>query len=257
MNSLTTMPINKQAIAHAFGRAAKNYDNIALFQQQSGQHLFDCLSAMPGNTILDAGCGTGYFSKQWHLAGKQVIALDLSASMLAIAQQKQAAKSYVQADMECLPLAEESVDLCFSHLAIQWCSNLYTPLSELYRITKKGGVVAFSTLVDGSLHELQRCWQKVDNNRHINSFMTFAQIKQTCHGWPHSLEQRSWHVIYPSFACLLQSIKGIGATYLTDGRQQQGLMTKNQLAKLLDHYPHVDEQFPLTYQLVYGMLYRE
>ncbi|WP_238149073.1 hypothetical protein [Arsenophonus endosymbiont of Aleurodicus floccissimus] len=52
MTSLTTTPMNKQAIVHAFGRAAKNYDNIALFQQQSGQHLFDCLSAIPGNTVL-------------------------------------------------------------------------------------------------------------------------------------------------------------------------------------------------------------
>ncbi|MGP1953724.1 MAG: methyltransferase domain-containing protein, partial [Arsenophonus sp. NC-QC1-MAG3] len=120
--------MNKQAIAHAFGRAAKNYDNIALFQQQSGQHLFDSLSVMSGDTVLDAGCGTGYFSEQWQLAGKQVIALDLSASMLAIAKQKQAAMSYIQADMEYLPLADENIDLCFSHLAIQWCSNLSIPL---------------------------------------------------------------------------------------------------------------------------------
>ncbi|MGP1928921.1 MAG: malonyl-ACP O-methyltransferase BioC [Arsenophonus sp. NC-WZS1-MAG3] len=249
--------MNKQAIAHAFGRAAKNYDNIALFQQQSGQHLFDSLSLMSGNTVLDAGCGTGYFSEQWQLAGKQVIALDISASMLAIAKQKQAAMSYIQADMEYLPLADENIDLCFSHLAIQWCSNLSIPLTELYRITKKGGVVAFSTLVDGSLQELQQCWKKIDNNRHINSFMTFEQIKQTCRDWRHSLEQQSWHLIYPSFTCLLQSIKGIGATYITDGRQQRGLMTKNQLSKLIDHYPHINAQFPLTYQLVYGILYRE
>ncbi|MGP1958530.1 MAG: malonyl-ACP O-methyltransferase BioC [Arsenophonus sp. NC-CH8-MAG3] len=249
--------MNKQAIAHAFGRAAKNYDNIALFQQQSGQHLFNSLSMMSGNTVLDAGCGTGYFSDQWQLAGKQVIALDLSASMLAIAKQKQAAMSYIQADMECLPLADENIDLCFSHLAIQWCSNLSIPLSELYRITKKGGVVAFSTLVDGSLQELKQCWKKVDNNQHINSFMTFEQIKQTCRDWRHSLEQQSWHLIYPSLTCLLQSIKGIGATYITDGRQQRGLMTKKQLSKLVDHYPHINAQFPLTYQLVYGMLYRE
>lgn len=249
--------MNKQAIAHAFSRAAKNYDNIALFQQKSGQYLFDCLSAIPGNTVLDAGCGTGYFSKQLRLAGKQVIALDLSESMLAIAQQKQAANSYIQADMEHLPLAAKSVDLCFSHLAIQWCSNLSIPLNELYRITKKGGIVAFSTLVDGSLQELQQCWQKIDNNRHINSFMTVEQIRRTCCDWVHTIQQRSWHLTYPSLSCLLQSIKGIGATHLIDGRQQQGLMTKNQLTKLLNHYPHINERFPLTYQLVYGILYCE
>ncbi len=88
------MQMDKQAIAHAFGRAAKNYDNMALFQQKSGQYLFDSLRFIPGNIILDAGCGTGYFSKQWSSAGKQVIALDLSSSMLAIAEKKQTANIY-------------------------------------------------------------------------------------------------------------------------------------------------------------------
>ncbi|MGP1931329.1 MAG: malonyl-ACP O-methyltransferase BioC [Arsenophonus sp. ET-YP4-MAG3] len=257
MNSSTIISMNKQAIAHAFGRAAKNYDNIALFQQQSGQYLFDSLSLIQSNIILDAGCGTGYFSEQWQSVGKEVIALDLSASMLAIAQQKQTAKNYIQADMEYLPLANESIDLCFSHLAIQWCCNLYTPLSELYRITKKGGIIGFSTLLNGSLQELQQCLRKVNNNYRINSFITFEQIKKICSCWSYSLEPRSLHLTYSSFTSLLQSLKGIGATYLRNGRQQQGLMTKNYLTKLVDHYPHVNAQFPLTYQLVYGILYRE
>ncbi|WP_348666274.1 malonyl-ACP O-methyltransferase BioC [Arsenophonus symbiont of Ornithomya chloropus] len=257
MNSSKIIQMNKKAIAHAFGRAAKNYDDIAIFQQQSGQHLFDCVSTRPGDIVLDAGCGTGYFSDQWQLAGKYVIALDLSESMLSIAKKKQTAITYIQGDMEYLPLKNESVDLCFSHLAIQWCTNLYTPLSELYRITKKGGIVAFSTLVDGSLEELKQSWQKIDNDSHINSFMTFEQIKMVCKYWPHSLEQQSWQLTYPSFGSLLKSLKGIGATYVAKGRQDHGLMTKKRLAELFNHYPNNGHQFPLTYQLVFGILYCE
>ncbi|MGP1930082.1 MAG: malonyl-ACP O-methyltransferase BioC, partial [Arsenophonus sp. ET-DL12-MAG3] len=67
----------------------------------------------------------------------------------------------------------------------------------------------------------------------------------------------SSHLIYSSFSSLMQSLKGIGATYLIDGRQYQGLMTKNHLDKLINYYPYINEKFPLTYQLVYGMLYRE
>ncbi|WMY95776.1 MAG: malonyl-ACP O-methyltransferase BioC [Arsenophonus sp.] len=257
MNSSKIIQMNKKAIAHAFGRAAKNYDDIAIFQQQSGQHLFDCVSTRPGDIVLDAGCGTGYFSNQWQLAGKYVIALDLSESMLSFAKQKQTAINYIQGDMEYLPFKNESVDLCFSHLAIQWCTNLYTPLSELYRITKKGGIVAFSTLVDGSLEELKQSWQKVDNDTHINSFMTFEQIKMVCKYWPHSLEQQSWRLTYPSFECLLKSLKGIGATYLAKRRQDHGLMTKKRLTELINHYPNTGHHFPLTYQLVFGILYCE
>ncbi|WMY97245.1 MAG: malonyl-ACP O-methyltransferase BioC [Arsenophonus sp.] len=248
--------MNKKYIAHSFNRAAKKYDKIAIFQQKSGQHLFKLLSIIPGKTILDAGCGTGYFSYQWKLIGKKVIALDISSSMLKVAKKKGAANTYIQADMEMLPLKNESVDLCFSHLSIQWCDNLHHTLSELYRITKRGGVIAFSTLLEGSLNELKECWRKIDNNSHINSFMNIQDIKAICNIWKYKFEQQCWLTIYPSLITLLKSLKDIGATYLKKGRTH-GLMTKNKLNKLALYYPHIGHQFPLTYQLLFGILYRE
>ncbi len=48
-----------------------------------------------------------------------------------------------------LPLATATFDLAWSNLAVQWCGNLSTALRELYRVVRPGGVVAFTTLVQG------------------------------------------------------------------------------------------------------------
>lgn len=250
--------INKKKIANTFDRAANNYDKIAKFQQQTGNYLFNILLPfIKGEIVLDAGCGTGYFSKKWKLMGKKVIALDLSLLMLTNAKKKNTATSYIKGDIENLPIKDNSVDFCFSNLAIQWCNNTHKALSELYRITKKGGVIAFSTLADGSLKELKECCKKIDNKPHVNSFLTFKEIKKKCHHWRCFLKKKSWRLNYYSIYLLLQSLKGAGATYLLN-RKKHGLMTKNFINKIIDNYPIKEEnKFPLTYQVIFGILYRD
>lgn len=248
--------MNKRFIERSFSRAAKNYDIYSNFQKKSGKYLFKCLSVAQGKTILDAGCGTGYFSKKWKHFGKNVIALDISLNMLSIAQNKRSAMCYINGDIEFLPLKNESVDLCFSNLVIQWCSNMFIALSELNRITKNGGVIAFSTLADGSLKELKECLKKVNKKDYVNSFLTFEEIKDNCKQWNHSLEEKYWKFSFPSLKLLLNSIKCIGASYSLNKNKARGLMTKTYLSKLFDNYPIDDDEFPLTYRVVFGMLYK-
>lgn len=250
--------INKKKIANTFGRAANNYDKIAKFQREIGNYLFNILLPLvKGEIVLDAGCGTGYFSKKWKLIGKKVIALDLSLLMLINAKNKGTATSYIEGDIENLPIKDNSVDFCFSNLAIQWCNNIYIALKELYRITKKGGIIAFSTLADGSLKELKECYKKIDHKQHVNSFLTFKEIQKKCIHWRCALRKKSWHLNYYSINSLLQSLKGVGATYLFN-RKKHGLMTKNFIKKIIDNYPVKEEKkFPLTYQVIFGILYRD
>lgn len=74
-----------------------------------------------------------------------------------------------------LPLATATFDLAWSNLAVQWCGNLSTALRELYRVVRPKGVVAFTTLVQGSLPELHQAWQAVDERPHANRF--YRQMK--------------------------------------------------------------------------------
>lgn len=146
--------VNKQAVASAFSRAAGSYDAAAALQRDVGERLLGMGSSHPGEQLLDAGCGTGYFSRMWRERGKRVTALDLAPGMLDVARQRQAAHHYLLGDIEQVPLPDAAMDICFSSLVVQWCSDLPAALAELYRVTRPGGVILFSTLAAGSLQEL-------------------------------------------------------------------------------------------------------
>ena len=95
-------------------------------------------------------------SRYWREQGSEVSALDLSEQMLAEAQRQNAAHHYLLADIEAIPQNAATFDLAWSNLAVQWCSDLHGALSELCRVVRPGGTVAFSTLAHGSMPELRR-----------------------------------------------------------------------------------------------------
>lgn len=112
--------VNKQAVASAFSRAAGSYDAAAALQRDVGERLLGMGSAHPGERLLDAGCGTGYFSRLWRERGKQVTALDLAPGMLDVARQRQAAHHYLLGDIEQVPLPTRRWT---SVSAAWWCSG--------------------------------------------------------------------------------------------------------------------------------------
>ncbi|OTA16456.1 methyltransferase [Xenorhabdus vietnamensis] len=252
---LVVKSVDKQAIAGAFGRAASRYDTVAKLQQQTGEYLMKLAQAENiGMRVLDAGCGTGFFSARWKQQGKQVIALDLASGMLSHAKGQQVADYYLQGDIEHLGLADNSVDLCFSNLAVQWCNDLPHALREFYRITRPGGLIVFSTLAQGSLNELEAAWERVDDHRHINQFLPLGTITQACQSYRHKVISRKYYQHYPQLLPLLNSLKGIGATHLHHGRQR-GLMTRKRLNTLAEAYPQNNGNYPLSYQIAFGVIY--
>ncbi|CAI1503349.1 Malonyl-CoA O-methyltransferase BioC [Serratia grimesii] len=248
--------VNKHAVASAFSRAAGSYDAAAVLQRDVGERLLGMGLDHPGEQLLDAGCGTGHFSRRWRALGKQVTALDLAPGMLAFARQQQAADHYLLGDIENVPLPAEVVDICFSSLVVQWCNDLPRALAELYRVTRPGGVILFSTLAAGSLRELGDAWQQVDGERHVNDFLPLEQIASACASYRHSLEAEWQTLNYPDVMSLMRSLKGIGATHLHQGREA-GLLSRRRLAALQAAYPCQHGQFPLSYHLVYGVIYRD
>ena len=55
--------IDKQRVAQAFGQAAKTYDSVAHFQRTTGANLVAKIPTLRHKTLVDLGCGTGYFSE--------------------------------------------------------------------------------------------------------------------------------------------------------------------------------------------------
>ncbi len=108
------------------------------------------LSLLPdvqGKSVLDAGCAAGWYSKWLLEHGANVTAVDFSPSMIAMTRKRVGNKAVVrQADLhEPLSfLADNSMDLVLSSLALHYLKTWEVVLTECKRILKPQGHLIFS-----------------------------------------------------------------------------------------------------------------
>lgn len=248
--------VDKQAIAAAFGRAASHYEQHADLQRRSADVLLAMLGGREFARVLDAGCGPGRMSRYWQEQGSDVTALDLSAPMLAEARRQNAARRYLLADIEAIPLDDAAYDLAWSNLAVQWCGDLRGALGELYRVVRPGGWVAFSTLAQGSMPELRQAWRAVDDRAHANRFLPVETLEDALCGWRAAQQSHAVTLWFDDALSAMRSLKGIGATHLHEGREQH-VLTRSQLQQLQLAWPRQQGKFPLTYHLFLGVIQRD
>lgn len=241
----------KTAIARDFGAACRSYNPAARLQRYMGQVMLDHLQAQwhlwradQGPDILDLGCGTGWFTGRLAQgcgsAADTVTGADLSPGMLDYARSANPPGiRWLVADAESLPLADNSVDVVFSNLMIQWCSQPTRVLTECRRVLKPGGLVLVSTLLDGTLAELEQAWHLADpGHRHVNRFETEGDFRrQAWEVFPGSeLTTESIALDYPSPLALLAELKAIGAGFKGTSRRL-GATAPGRLKTMCRHYP--------------------
>ncbi|MDD5275502.1 MAG: malonyl-ACP O-methyltransferase BioC [Methylovulum sp.] len=234
----------KIRIKQSFSAAASSYDKVALLQRKVGKQLLQTIDpASVSGTLLDLGCGTGFLTGELlDLAhGGQVIALDMAFAMLKTAQTKLPADApvhYVCADAEHLPLADHSVDVVFSNLALQWCSQLDSVFADLKRVLKPGGQLVFSTFGTDTLQELKTAWASVDNYAHVNEFHDKSQLQQQLQqaGFKEiQLDSSLYLSRYDGVLALMQELKQLGAHNVLAGRNPR-LTTKASMQQMIVAY---------------------
>ena len=244
---------DKQSVESAITHEEEKYEQHAELQRQSGDALLELATAGYGRHKVEAGCGTGWYSRYWRDRGSILTALDLTASMLDAARQQHSAQHYLLGDIDHLPLTDNSVDGVWSNLAVQWSSDLRLALQQFLRVTRAGGSVLFSTLLDGSLHEVHHAWAQLDGRTHANRFLSESQFSVATLGLPLSCQQQVITLHFPSALSAMRSLKGIGATHLHDGRGSS-VVTRKQLAQLEQHWPQDAQGYRLSYHLMFGVL---
>ncbi len=263
LESAPVFKIDKRRIAEKFGRAAKSYDASANLQQLVASRTRLGLPELADNAvILDMGCGTGKetLALRNRYPENVMAGLDLSDGMLTFAQKQPALVDckWIVGDIEELPFAEETFDLIFSSLAIQWCESLSEVLAQVYRVLKPGGWFVFSTLAAGSLFELQTAWRNVDDEIHVNSYETFERQMHCVAAEEFqiiSLHQRMETLYYPAVLNLLREIKALGANTVV-GSDNQSLLGRRTLRQLESGYLpfQISKGLPASYQVIYGVL---
>jgi SAM-dependent methyltransferase len=111
----------------------------------NARHTLDLLDPKPGQTILDAGCGTGRNLTRISLAGGKPYGLDFSLGMLRVARKNVPRVPVVQADLQAeLPFRGATFSAVLCALIGEHLDRLAFTLSELWNALQPGGWLVFS-----------------------------------------------------------------------------------------------------------------
>lgn len=148
--------------------------------------LKSMLPDLTGKTVIDLGCGYGWFCRSAReLGAAQVTGVDISEKMLARAAGLTAdpAITYQRRDLEDVKLEDNSLDLVYSSLALHYLPELDTLFRHVQRALKPGGSLVFSME-----HPIYTCasrqgWLTDDNGERFWGVNQYQQEGQRVSNW--------------------------------------------------------------------------
>ena len=144
-------------VSDLFAAIASRYD-VVNDLQSLGLHrrwkrrLVGLADAPPGARVLDVCCGTGDIALAFARNGAEVVGLDFSAPMLAVAEQRAKAEraraktagrtfsmEFLRADAQQIPFGDESFAVVTAGYGLRNLADWETGLREMQRVTQPGG----------------------------------------------------------------------------------------------------------------------
>ncbi len=266
---------SKKNIQTHFNHAAVSYDEAAVLQRTVAERLRERLeltTAQP-KTILDMGAGTGILTQkiQQEYPTANIIAMDMSLQMLNKAQQNLAGtgffnkikqsllpnkQTFVGADANNIPLADNSIDLLVSNLMLQWCDNLDGVLAEFKRVLKPNALLMVTSFGPDTLKELRKAWAEADDEEHVNTFIDMHDFGDALirNGFGQPVMDVEYYTLtYQKPIGVLKDLKAIGATSATKGRKT-GLTGKQRFTAMLNAYEkqRINNLIPATFEVIHG-----
>lgn len=159
---MTSTPIARTAYSPSYGNnAAENYEKyfVPVIGGPFALDLVNEAGLRPGERVLDVACGTGTIAR---LAAERVgpngrvSALDVNAGMLSVARSLPSAVpiKWYETAAESVPLPDQSFDVIFCGLGLQFFADKSAALREMNRVLKPGGRVYISTPVPNAFFDL-------------------------------------------------------------------------------------------------------
>lgn len=101
--------------------------------------ILNTLAISAGQSVLDIGCGTGYFLSLLAPYDVVLTGADIAASQLEVAKRYLPTATYAVAGMEALPFEDASFDYVVANNSVQFSPDTHKALNEIYRVLKPGG----------------------------------------------------------------------------------------------------------------------
>lgn len=131
---------------------AKIYDNVIVSTSPVGmdrikrraRSIIQGAELKEGMTVLELGCGTGEYSKEFAEGNVQLISLDISLEMAKVARSK-AGKGvqFVVCNAEQLPFKDDGFDAVVGNAILHHFPDLSAALQEVRRIKKQPAKIVF------------------------------------------------------------------------------------------------------------------
>lgn len=127
--------------------------------------------------VLDVATGPGYIAEAFARGAREVIGVDLTAAMLAIAEQRTKERgianvSFRMGDVQKLPFENGAFDVVVSRLALHHMQNPAQVVGEMTRVCRVEGTVLVEDIY-GSEHEergaYQDRWEKLRDPSHVRT----------------------------------------------------------------------------------------
>jgi len=149
----------RSSIARRFAAAAATYDGASAIQRQVAAALAERVGQAglpPDPRVAELGCGTGYLTERLlpRLRPRLWLASDIAPAMLTALSRRIADPALALACIDAqAPGLASGFDLVCSSLTLQWLGDPAGALARWRAAARPGGLLAFSTLLDGSFQQ--------------------------------------------------------------------------------------------------------
>lgn len=140
------------------------YDDKHSFVWKMAEDLLGLLAALPGEKILDIGCGTGHMAGKIAENGALVTGVDRSEEMIRQARAAYPAIPFEVGDAAKIPLPGP-FDAVFSNATLHWIKEPEGVVREIARLLRPGGRLVAEFGGRGNVAEvlaaMERAWSNV------------------------------------------------------------------------------------------------
>ena len=138
----------------SFDWGVGRYEHTAAQLLPAAEVVVERAAPLPGERVLDVGCGTGNAALLAAARGARVTGIDPALRLLEVARTDAAARGlqahFQPGDAASLPLADASVDVVVSVFAVIFAADAQTAAAELARVTAPTGRIVLSAWIPGS-----------------------------------------------------------------------------------------------------------